>query len=28
MISDMKDGGQIIVDGELIYENGEFIIFD
>jgi len=27
MISDMKDGGQIIVDGELIYENGEFIIF-
>jgi len=27
LISDMKDGGQIIVDGELIYENGEFIIF-
>lgn len=28
MISDMKDGGQIIVDGKLIYENGRFIIFD
>ena len=27
MISDMKDGGQIIVDGKLIYENGKFIIF-
>jgi len=25
MIADMKDGGQIFADGELIYENGEFI---
>ena len=27
MISDMRDGGQIIVDGELMYKNGKFIIF-
>jgi len=27
MISDMRDGGKIIVDGELMYENGKFIIF-
>jgi aminopeptidase len=26
MVHGMQDGGQIIVDGELIYENGEFII--
>jgi len=26
MITDMKDGGQIIADGEKIYENGKFII--
>ncbi len=25
MISDMKDGGKIFADGELIYENGKFI---
>ncbi|MEE9440281.1 MAG: aminopeptidase [Saprospiraceae bacterium] len=27
MISDMKDGGQIITDGKLIYENGRFLEF-
>lgn len=27
MISNMKDGGQIFADGELIYENGHFTIF-
>lgn len=27
MITDMKDGGKIYADDELIYENGEFIIF-
>jgi aminopeptidase len=26
MICDMRDGGQIIVDGELFYESGEFLI--
>ena len=26
MISDMTDGGQIFADGELIYENGRFLI--
>ncbi|MEE9598826.1 MAG: hypothetical protein V3V66_00030 [Anaerolineales bacterium] len=26
MICDMRDGGQIIVDGELFYESGEFKI--
>lgn len=28
MISDMKNGGQIIVDERLIYENGKFIAED
>ena len=28
MIADMKDGGKIYADGELIYENGHFIIFN
>lgn len=27
MISNMKDGGEIYADGELIYKNGQFIIF-
>lgn len=27
MITDMKNGGQIIADGEVIYENGKFLIF-
>ena len=27
MITDMKDGGQIFVDGELAYENGRFLNF-
>jgi len=26
MITDMKDGGQILADGKLIYENGKFLI--
>ena len=26
MITDMKDGGQIFADNELVYENGEFLI--
>lgn len=26
MITDMKDGGEIIADGEVIYRNGEFLI--
>ena len=26
MICDMRDGGRIIVDDELFYENGEFVI--
>ena len=26
MITDMKNGGQIIADGEKIYENGKFLI--
>lgn len=26
MVHDMKDGGRIVVDDELIYENGEFIV--
>jgi len=26
MLADMRDGGQIFADGELIYENGKFII--
>lgn len=28
MICDMRDGGQIWVDGELFYENGRFLILD
>lgn len=28
MITDMKDGGKILVDGDLVYENGKFLIFD
>ena len=28
MITDMKDGGQIFVDGELAYENGKFLNFE
>lgn len=26
MICDMRDGGQILVDGDLFYESGEFMI--
>ena len=28
MITDMRNGGQIFADGEKVYENGQFIIFD
>ncbi len=28
MITDMKDGGVIYADGEKVYENGKFIVFD
>jgi hypothetical protein len=26
MICDMKDGGRIMVDGELFYDSGKFVI--
>ncbi len=26
MLADMHDGGKIYADGELVYENGEFVI--
>lgn len=28
MITDMRNGGQIFADGEKVYENGRFIVFD
>ena len=26
MLADMRDGGKIFADGELVYENGKFLI--